>query len=617
MKLTSSILSLCTSLALVLGAHTLRAEPAVPRPSDGVVLPWRSIAFSDDASAIQVNPANIVRMPGPEGRVTVVYVPDASPQPLRGLEGAFALPFWMLGTGLRIDLMEPSSLSPAPFTAAGIPQRYAWVRWGNAVSLGDFASFGTTFAWSSSDSPSLHDFFSVASGLTLRPNRFTSAAVVVRDWNSPTADDGTEIEPSVDFGAAFRPIDGDRSLEIGLEASYRASDDAWVPTANAAVDLPYIGRFRAGGSLLDPRAGEVLVSAGLELNLDRLQITGGALFGNSLGVDGTGFVVGAAIRGWDEKPRVPRPARFVRFRIESTPGAREHVLMLRRLWKLADDDEVAGVLFEMRTSPAPSLAHAEELVDAIELLKQRGKKVLCHLEDAGGRELFVCSAAHRIAVNPAGGLRFAGLSSRYFYLGGLMNKLGIRADFVRIGKHKGAPEQFIEGPTEVAERDHRELLAEYERIYLARIARGRGMKVPAAKAAIAKGPFIAPEALDANLVDQLAYEDEIERFVEETHGDRIALVDYEPATEMPRTWRDKPKIAVVYLEGMMVDGKSQTIPLIGFSSRAATPFARRSRRPRTTPRSRPWSSASRPAVAPRSRATSSCARPPWSRRRSR
>src|SRR5690606_4787095 len=109
-------------------------------------------AFSDDASAIQVNPANIVRMPGPEGRLTVVYMPDAAPEPLRGIEGAFALPFWMLGTGLRIDLMEPSTSAPAPFTVAGIPRRYAWVRWGNAVSLGDFASFGTTFAWSSADS---------------------------------------------------------------------------------------------------------------------------------------------------------------------------------------------------------------------------------------------------------------------------------------------------------------------------------------------------------------------------------------------------------------------------------------------------------------------------------
>src|SRR5690606_39391561 len=114
----------------------------------------------------------------------------------------------------------------------------------------------------SADSPSLHALSTVTAALTLRPNRFTSAAVVVRDWNPPAASDGTEVEPSVDFGAAFRPIDGDRFLEIGIEASYRAIDDAWVPTANAAGDLPYIGRFRAGASLPDPAAGDVPAPAG-------------------------------------------------------------------------------------------------------------------------------------------------------------------------------------------------------------------------------------------------------------------------------------------------------------------------------------------------------------------
>jgi len=68
--------------------------------------------------------------------------------------------------------------------------------------------------------------------------------------------------------------------------------------------------------------------------------------------------------------------------------------------------------------------------------------VLCHLEDAGSKALFVCSQADRIAMNPAGGLRFAGLASSYMYFGGTLKKLGVRADFVRIGDHKGAAEQY-------------------------------------------------------------------------------------------------------------------------------------------------------------------------------
>lgn len=254
---------------------------------------------------------------------------------------------------------------------------------------------------------------------------------------------------------------------------------------------------------------------------------------------------------------------MVKIRFEGTPDARRHVGWLRALWKLADDPEVAGVLFEMRASPAGSLAQAEELVDAIELLKRRGKKVMCHLEDAGGRELFVCSAADRIAINPAGGIRFAGLSGRYFYLGGLMRKLGIRADFVRIGRHKLAAEQFTEGPSDIGRADHRELLAEYEAMYLQQVGRGRNMRLEVAKKVIARGPFVATEALDGQLVDQLVYEDEIPRFVRETMGRPLRVRDIEERPERaPRRWRNGKRVAVIYLEGTMVDGKSRTIPLL-------------------------------------------------------
>ena len=38
----------------------------------------------------------------------------------------------------------------------------------------------------------------------------------------------------------------------------------------------------------------------------------------------------------------------------------------------------------LKAEPADSLAHAEELGDAIRMLRANGKKVICHLEDAAG-----------------------------------------------------------------------------------------------------------------------------------------------------------------------------------------------------------------------------------------
>src|SRR6185436_12000693 len=131
----------------------------------------------------------------------------------------------------------------------------------------------------------------------------------------------------------------------------------------------------------------------------------------------------------------------IRIRIENTPNTREHVALLRALWSLAKSEpSVAMVVFELRTAPGESLARVAELRDAIGLLRRNGKKVLCHLEDADGSSLYMCSAANRTLVNPAGGIRFAGLRSRYFYVKGLLDKIGVHADFVRIGEHKSAPE---------------------------------------------------------------------------------------------------------------------------------------------------------------------------------
>ena len=551
---------------LVLGCLLLgsvaRAQMS-QRPSDGVAVPFQGVATTDDASSIYVNPANLAFGTGPEARLTVVWTGEQAPLPLRGYSLDLGVPFWILASGLRLDWLDPPGSTPAPYTTQGKGNRTSWVRWANAIRLGDFAALGTTLAWSSSEAETMHDVFTVASGLTLRPNRFMSAALVARDWNRPESALGTPFERSFDLAAALRPIDGRRVLEIGLEGSYRDDGERWVPAANVAVDIPYVGRLRTGAQLLDASEGKVLASAGLEVNLDSLQVTAGAVFGNALTGSGTGFVAGAAVRGFTEEPSIPTAAKLVRIRLEATPGVRGHTSFLRALWRLADDPEVDGVLLVLRSSPTMSLAYSEELTDALRLLKARGKKVLCHLEDAGGRELFVCSEADRIAINPAGGIRFSGLSTRYFYLGGLLEKLGVRADFVRIGDHKLAPEQFDAGPSEVGRRDHRDLLQQYDRVFVEQLARGRGMSGAQVSAAVAKGPFIAPEARDAKLVDQLVYEDEIDRFAQEAFGRAVRIVDLEPPKVRPQHWRTPPGVALVYLDGDMIDGNSQKIPIIG------------------------------------------------------
>ena len=545
------------------GARAARSQSPPPRASDGISLPSQSIAATDDVSATLLNPANLAFATGPEVRFLGLYTGDGSPIPVRGYALDAGTPLWLLGTGLRVDWMRPPDSAPPPFAWSEQAQPFEWVRWGLAIRLGDWAALGSTLAWSIASSPVLDGLFSATAGLTVRPSNFLSAALVLRDYNAPENDAGFHIDRSVDLGLALRPIEGRRALEVGLETSYRAGSERWVPSVSLAAELPYIGRLRTGVQMLDPGAASVVINAGLDVDLGNYQLSGGGVYGSALSMDGAGFYAGAALRSFESEPSVPMPAKVVRVRLETTPNLRQHTRFLKALWRLSRDHEVEGVVLELRDAPAGSLAATEELADAVKLLRQRGKKVLCHLEDADGRALYLCAHADRVAINPAGGIRFAGISSRYFYFGGLLEKLGVQADFVRIGAHKLAPEQLTtEGGSDTGRQDHMSAVRAIEDAYLDAIVRGRKLDRDTARERIAGGPYIAREAREAKLVDTLAYQDEIERFVEESLGHSVRLVDLDLPDQPPAYWGEPPKIAIVYLDGEMVDGQSRTIPLL-------------------------------------------------------
>ncbi len=535
------------------------ADPAFsvadPLPAHG-----RNVASDDDASAVGINPANLPFLADPELRWQYSYVGDGAAVPIRGHSFDLAAPFWLFGTGLRVELLYPPSSAPSPFDRS-----YQWVRWGAAGRVGDWLGIGASMGWSISPDPALDGQFGFSPAFTLRPWEWMSFSGVVRDVNGPVSRDGrTRSDRIWETGVAFRPLRGKRDFELGLEARYLDEQDKGAARATVGVDIPYVGRLRGDLKLVDfdfvdP---DFLATAGLDINYGPAQASGGAIFGDAVGLGATGFYAGAALRMFRE-PGIPTPKFVAKITINDTPGTRGHVALLRRLWRLADSKDIEGVLFVLHDEPAASMANAEELGDAIRTLRVRGKKVMCHLEDAKGRSLFACSQADRIAMNPAGGLRFAGFSSQYFYFGGLLDKIGVKADFVRIGAHKLAAEQFtLTGSSEIGKIDRQELIEEYQKVFLHDVGGGRRIPTKKLQKTIEGGPYTAREAKAAGLVDALVYPDEIGRFVEEVMGAPAIVQKSLPFSSAPRHWTRDDKIALVYLAGDMVDGESQNIPII-------------------------------------------------------
>ncbi len=564
--------------AILLAAVPASAQLVVDRPTP---LPAfaRSLVTSEDSTSLVQNPANLSLLPGAEFRWQAVYLDEQSQVPYQGHSFALAAPVPLLdfGLGLRLDLVAPPSGDPP--ARYGSHSRYQWITAGIAKGAGRAGALGATFQHAYSESRLLDSLDSFTLGYTARPVNQLGLAFVGHDLNAPHSRGGGFLSRSYELGVAIRPL-STAALEIGLEGKFiDAADPYWIPRATLGIDIPTLGRLRGEVSVSDPddRAQHRAWLAAAELAVSfngatgGMELAAGSIFGNGLGPNvpkwaAANLTTEVAFRSYRTAVASEAPYHAVRIRIEDTPGTREHVALLEHLWDLADSEpSVAAVVLELRTAPGQSFAHVQELRDAIWHLRQRGKRVLCHLEDADGASLYLCAAASRILVNPAGGIRFAGLRTRYFYLKSLLDKLGVRADFVRIGAHKSAPEMFTrDAASDVARADKIDLLQQFERHVMLSLAGGRHIGVATLRERIAKGPFIAEEARAAGLVDGFAFDDELEAEVQKLAGFSLKLIDDDDRA--PRASNDfgvGRSVAIVYVDGDMVDGRSQYIPGIG------------------------------------------------------
>jgi len=541
------------------------AEP-FPTRAERLPSPGRNAASEDSAEAMVLNPANIGWQPAPEIRWTGVRCVDTN-KAACGHSVGFATPLLFgLGTGLRADFAMPPETIGIPYNRG-----YSWLTWAVGWHLSHRFSIGASVQWSYSPNPLLDDMTSTSVGATYRPTSRFAFALVAHDLNGPRSlrvgPGGVPLMDRNFVGSmAFRPL-GTRALEIGLEGKYYDGPEQLRPRATIGVDIPGVGRARGDveiANLPNDRADRSYVATvGLELGLGYLSAGGGVLFGNGLGGDDFGQYGTASISLF-RNPGAPRPGRAVYLRIEKVPGTRSHVKLLRTLWSLADQPDVKLVGLVLKNEPASSFAHAEEIADALRLLRSRGKKTLCHLEDNGGRSLYACASADRIVMNPSGGLRYSGLRTQHFYLARLLDNLGVKAEFVRIGAHKSAPEQFMnEAPSPTAKADQLRLLGNVEAVFVKNLATYRHLDPARIRAATARGPFVASEAREAGFVDAFAFDDELERVSGEMLGGRIAWQKYSPDTLAPERFGGRGKVGLLYVDGDIVDGRSQTIPLLG------------------------------------------------------
>jgi protease-4 len=237
------------------------------------------------------------------------------------------------------------------------------------------------------------------------------------------------------------------------------------------------------------------------------------------------------------------------------------------LQKARRDSRIKTVLLMPSGLQLPYWAKVQELRDAIVEFRKSGKRVVAFLEYGGDREYYLASAADKVYLLPSSPLDLSGVASYEVFLRGAFDKVGAYPDFVHIGDYKSAANQLTEKGFTPAHREMTESLNRDMFDQLVRgIAEGRKKSEQEIRALIDQGPFVPEEALRVGLVDDLAYEDELDDR-EPTLGNhdkgRIEGQNYQRITPASDGFRPRSRIALVYAVGTIASGKSTFDPLNG------------------------------------------------------
>lgn len=246
-------------------------------------------------------------------------------------------------------------------------------------------------------------------------------------------------------------------------------------------------------------------------------------------------------------------------------GTELHALT-ERLRGLAKDDKVTGVLLRV-ASLEISLPDAVELRVAMHALRAAGKTLACHTEDASNASYLVLSACERIGLAPLGQVAITGPAAMPIHLKGLLDRLGITADFLHVGAYKGAAEPLTrEAPSDEMKETLGAILDRRYQTMVDVISADRKLDAAAVKTLIDRGLFPSPQAKDAKLVDDIASFETFRDAVGATTWTKIemSLEGKDQFVAMMKIARflgaipvEKPAgphVAVVYALGDIVDG---------------------------------------------------------------
>ena len=280
----------------------------------------------------------------------------------------------------------------------------------------------------------------------------------------------------------------------------------------------------------------------------------------------------------------PSPVGF-----EGTPLSDNMQTLLDRMKKARDDKDVKALVLKVRTLQL-GWARANELREAIKAFRKSGKKVYAYLEEVDNKDYYVACAADEIVVPEGGWLMVKGMAAQVTFYKALFDKVGIKADWMQVGKYKSYGEPFTRTSMSPAFREEMtELLNDTHALLVEAVAERKGIGAESAKELVDNGPYTPAEALKAGLISRVGYEDSLVEAIKKDTKESTVKLD--PKYGKPKVDTDfsglagfmkmmqalsgesakkpeskNPKIALIYASGAITVGRSSGESIFGEAS---------------------------------------------------
>ena len=523
--------------------------------TDGLNLPFESVAATNSASSIALNPAGLGFNQGLNFNIAQSHLSDK----------------FFSDTGVYFAIRKVGySLEWLGAATSRRKHTFAF-----AISNNPNNSLGFSYSRFGSDDVSYSGLSLLTAGLSFRPATWLSLAGVATDVR------GNSVPVSI--GSGFGTLESRYRFGLGL----RPFGEFLTLTADANID-----KFDSGDNTIFQYGLEYWSEEGFSVN-GMLDENGGFEFGIEIGLptaslrnsnrynDNNDYLASVSVLEMRNRIRttgLQKKGSFLQLKLSGIipdeptssfffKGPRTTSEWVQLIDKARDDKQIGGIILQIGAFTG-GMATASEIRNALLRFKSKGKKIIAYAEILTVKGLFVASVAEKIYMNPSGYLFFSGLRAQVTHYKSMLEKIGVETEFIRVGRYKSAVEPTtLDSMSASRKEELNSILDVFQENIYSVIADGRNLSMEEIISAAEEGPYTTSEAVKAKLIDGTAYEDEIDEKIKEQFGviiySKMMGKTYEKQKKLNRRWHAKPIIAVLHISGAIGTGESRKTPLGG------------------------------------------------------